>query len=273
MMVKQFKAFRQIAYFNLWLSVFVFAILISNTLADTPDPLEIFESANQLYETERFSEAQELYQQLISHGVWDARVFYNLGNTYFKQGDLGQAILNYRLAQRLAPRDPDIRDNLLFAQSQIQDPIDFTDETILSRLTRFAQEWLSLNEMATATLFFWFSTTLVFIAYTYVYKQQNWLALLTQAALVLSALLLLGGIFSLSGRLYIENIRPQGIILFDEVDVSSGPGEQYVVEFSLHSGAEVSVLEERNDWTRLSLPGDQLQGWVPSQALGLVHSE
>jgi hypothetical protein len=35
-----------------------------------------------------------------------------------------------------------------------------------------------------------------------------------------------------------------------------------LLEFSLHAGAEIRVLELRNEWARIVLPGD-LQGWVP----------
>jgi hypothetical protein len=52
-----------------------------------------------------------------------------------------------------------------------------------------------------------------------------------------------------------------------EIDVTSGPGPQYVNEFDLHSGTEVTLIETRGSWTRLSLSGDELQGWVPTSAV------
>ena len=53
------------------------------------------------------------------------------------------------------------------------------------------------------------------------------------------------------------------------MDVTSGPGtgDQYVIEFNLHSGAEIRVLEHRPNWRRITLPGGNFQGWVPADAV------
>src|SRR5262249_54460599 len=49
-------------------------------------------------------------------------VYFNLGNAWFKSGQLGRAIAAYRQAERLNPRDPDVRANLQFARNQAQGP-------------------------------------------------------------------------------------------------------------------------------------------------------
>jgi SH3-like domain-containing protein len=54
-------------------------------------------------------------------------------------------------------------------------------------------------------------------------------------------------------------------VLAEQVDVYSGPGSDYLVEFTLHAGAEVRVVERRGGWMRIALPGG-LQGWVPEAA-------
>ena len=46
----------------------------------------------------------------------------NLGNAYFKSGQLGKAIAAYREAEQMSPRDPDVRANLRFARNQVQGP-------------------------------------------------------------------------------------------------------------------------------------------------------
>jgi SH3-like domain-containing protein len=59
----------------------------------------------------------------------------------------------------------------------------------------------------------------------------------------------------------------------DEINVISGPDDQYVTEFTLHSGAEVELVETRGNWARLQLPGGQLQGWVPAESIiGIQYS-
>ncbi len=234
-------------------------------LAQSASVTEIMVQANQLYENGQYQEAAELYQALVDGGLVDSALYYNLGNAYFKEGDWGQAALNYRRAQGLSPRDPDIRANLVLVRAQTVDQIDAEGEALFSRITRFAQRWLTLDEMAIATLVLWFAVFVLIILFLRI-KHETTRQILSYAIIVV-AILLFGGLFSLGGRLYIENVRPEAVIIVEEVDVTSGPGSQYVVEFSLHTGTEVSIIERRNNWIRLGLPGGRLQGWVPSDAV------
>jgi len=75
----------------------------------------------------------------------------------------------------------------------------------------------------------------------------------------------------LSNRIYLEHARPQAVVLAPEVEVRSGPGE-YTVQFDLHSGAKVSIMEQRGEWVRLALPGEQLQGWVEASNVDRIHT-
>ena len=46
-----------------------------------------------------------------------ADIYYNLGNSYYKIGDIAKAILNYERALILKPANKDIRSNLEIAKS------------------------------------------------------------------------------------------------------------------------------------------------------------
>src|SRR4030095_1931656 len=60
-----------------------------------------FIEANQEYAQGHFKEAIDQYEAIVRSGQWSANLFYDLGNAYFRTGDLGRAILNYERA--LAP--------------------------------------------------------------------------------------------------------------------------------------------------------------------------
>ena len=230
--------------------------------------LESFVRGNQLYENGRFVEAAQTYQALVDKGVDEAALFYNLGNAYFKAGEIGYAILNYERAMRLAPRDPDIQANLALAQTQLVDRYETTGASLVSRWVTLARSWLTINEMAIAVLSLWLLLGGLFVWFRTVNgRRPEWV----QYGLIAILVLFLGGLFSLGSRLYLENSRPQAIVVESVVEVLSGPGEQYVTEFTLHSGAKVGIVETRGAWTRLALPGDQLQGWVPAEMVVLVQ--
>jgi tetratricopeptide (TPR) repeat protein len=228
-------------------------------------------TANQLYETGQFGQAAQGYQQLVDQGFTDSTLFYNLGNAYFKQSDYGRAILNYRRAILLAPRDPDIQANLDLARAQVVDQLAETDDTnegFFSSLGRWTQQWLTINELAIAVLAGWILFVLLMIIFSNTQKGSS-LREGLQYALIVALLVLTVGMIGLGSRMHVENSQPEAVVVAEEVNVTSGPGAQYVTEFSLHSGTEVRVLETRGNWTRLA--GDQLQGWVPANAVEAVN--
>ena len=62
-------------------------------------------------------------QGLIDDGVDNGKLYYNLGNAQLQIGDLGQAIVSYRRAERLIPNDSNLRENLRFARSLCRNQI------------------------------------------------------------------------------------------------------------------------------------------------------
>ena len=85
--------------------------------------LATFTEANQQYADGNFAEAANMYEQLIAQTP-SSEVYYNLGNAYFKQNELAQAILAYERCLRLDPRNKDAKYNLAFARSRIIDNIE-----------------------------------------------------------------------------------------------------------------------------------------------------
>jgi tetratricopeptide (TPR) repeat protein len=218
--------------------------------------------ANRLYEEGEFTEAAARYQALVDAGVQDGRLYYNLGDAHFKAGDLGRAILNYRRAQRLLPRDGDVAANLELARAQTLDRIEVENEGAIIKLVRRLIGWTTLDEAAIAALLLWIALCgLVTGAIIWRGRRR---ALLYVAGVV--AILLFLGALSIGIKLLDERGRPPAVVVAPEVAVRSGPGDDYLTEFTLHAGAEVRLVERRGGWMRIALPGD-LQGWAPSEAV------
>ena len=72
----------------------LFAVLIvglamcpATLRAASPGDVDAVAATNALYESGRYVEAALVYEQLIDRGYESATLYYNLGNTYYKQGD------------------------------------------------------------------------------------------------------------------------------------------------------------------------------------------
>ena len=228
--------------------------------------------AGQLYEEGQYAQAAQAYEQLINQGFANSALHFNLGNAYFQQGDYGQAILSYRRAQQLAPRDPDIEANLAMARSQAVDQIESVEDgRLVSQVGRFIQERITLNELALATLGVWILFVSLLILRSASEPGNTWRGFL-QYGLVVTGILLVAGLLAVGSSSYVADNQPDGVIVASEVEVTSGPGSQYVTEFTLHSGAEVHLVETRGNWVRLALPGDEIEGWAPASAVASVSS-
>src|SRR3989339_1997616 len=117
----------------------IFSLMASGVFADAD-----FNAANKLYESGKYTESAAAYNTIIGDGNQSAEVYYNLGNSYFKEKKLGLAILSYEKALKISPRDPDIKYNLDFARS-------FIKETAVadaaSKFLSSLYNYLTLNEL------------------------------------------------------------------------------------------------------------------------------
>ena len=77
-----------------------------------------FAKANQEYAQGHFKEAIAGYEALVHGGQWNANLFYDLGNAYFRTRDFGRAILNYERALALDPSQAEARANLQLVRDQ-----------------------------------------------------------------------------------------------------------------------------------------------------------
>ena len=69
-----------------------------------------------------YASAIQIYEALLKEGE-AAEVYYNLGNSYYKAGDIAKAILNYERALLIQPGNADIRANLEIARAKTIDKV------------------------------------------------------------------------------------------------------------------------------------------------------
>jgi tetratricopeptide (TPR) repeat protein len=221
-----------------------------------------FDAANKLYEQAKYPEASAAYQKIIEAGQPSAAVYFNLGNAYFKAGQLGRAVAAYRQAEQLAPRDPDVRANIQFARDQAQGPT-----LTAGRWTRLFGR-LSLNEwtvLAAAAVWVW----LLLLG-----AGQLWPA----ARATLRGGLMAAGVAALvlcvcaAGAFYGAKFTRTAVIITSDAVVRHGPLDEAAEAFKVHDGAELQVLDEKDKWLQVS-PGANRIGWVRRDQVLLAAGE
>ena len=210
-----------------------------------------FDAANKLYEQGKFTQAAAAYEQLLQSGRASAALYFNLGNAWFKAGQIGRAIAVYHQAEQLTPRDPDLRANLQFARNQIQGP------TLASSRWQRALTQLSLNEwtlLAAGAVWLW----LLLLAL------RQWRPSLKPAlrhyvvAAGLAAALACAGF---AAALHQDRFARAAVVIAKDAVVHQGPLEESSEAFTVHDGAELQVLDQKDDWLQVTTDPRRL-GWL-----------
>jgi len=224
-------------------------------------PISQFYQANEYYRKENYSEAISHYLDLVRQGYHDPSVFYNLGNAYFKKGELGEAILFYEKASMLLSRDDDIQKNLAYANSLTVDRIEVSS----SGLTHFCEgiaDFLTLNELTSLV-------TGIYLALVLLGGLILWKKEATVRKRLFHLLTLFSVLFILAGgilfyRIYEFKVAQFGVITSKAVEVKSGPEENLATLFSLHEGTTFSIHQQRGNWLQIMLKNG-LIGWLQSK--------
>jgi len=229
--------------------------------AQTPE--EIFNRGNAAYQDGRYDEAAQAYRTLIKYQIHDPRVEYNLGNTEFRSGRLGKAILHFERARRLDPTDQDIRANLAYVRSFCFDQVPAANVPVLLQWLRTGQDRLGPDRQAWVFLALLWALGSV-IGWTFgrpgrFSAAAGWVA----SGLVVVSVIAAASWYTTYLRL---EGRPSAVVLAPSVEVRAGPGENNPTLFTVHEGLIVEVRDVRPEWIQVSLP-DGLNGWMVRSAV------
>ena len=238
--------------------VFVFALLFSGNLFAAGAPAD-FSTANEFYARGKFAEAAARYEDILKTGVQSAALLFNYGNAEFKAGHLGKAIVAYRQAALLAPRDAEVNANLEFVRNQVQGAA--------LREGRW-QNWLgqlTLNEWAllTATAFW---LTFILLAARQLRPMPG--IGLRRVILVPVALTILCG--AALGLQAVRHFSKQtAVVIAPEATARSGPFDEAQSAFTAHDGTELAVLDHHGEWVQAA-DGSGKIGWLPMKQVALL---
>ncbi len=229
-------------------------------------PQQLWDKANAAYTEGRWQDAAEGYGMIASLGLESPMLYYNAGNAWFKNGELGKAIVNYERALKLDPSFQDARYNLEFANSRIQDRIESVPEFILRTWTR--KFCYILNSDAWAVIFLVLlaltcvAVLLFFLAPTVGWKRTGFISAIV--------CILLGGM-SIGFSLHQKNdyfLRDEAIVMKPVISTKSSP-EGTMDLFILHEGTKVRILDSVGEWTDIEI-SDGRQGWVRAGDIEII---
>ena len=241
---------------------------------------EIFREANYLFRQANGAvgddpeKARELYrksamrfERLVREGgIHNGKLYYNIGNAYFRMEDLGRAVLNYRRALETMPNDVNLHQNLAFARAKCLDRIEVEQKTRVLETLFFWHYDLPGKVRSTVFAVCFILTWL--LAASRIFVRSTTLGWLLSLSALLTAAFL--------GSLVTDSVQRQreepGVVISDQVVARKGDSETYEKSFTepLHTGTEFALLEARREWCHIEL-ADGRQCWVPAGDVELVR--
>lgn len=223
-------------------------------------------SANRAYQEQDYTTAEAEYLKLVEQGVKNYELFFNLGNTYFKLDQSGNARLYYEKALKFKPLDEELNANISFLMSRIKDKEEI-ERSFMETLIRKIFYAFSINVLGISILIFFILMMALIILL--ILSRNLILKRVVKILLVVFAV-----IFFLVTVVEIMRIQDfyandSAVILGETVIAFSGPSEDFPQVFTVHEGLKVTIERFDNDWILVKLPSGN-GGWIRLSEIGII---
>jgi tetratricopeptide (TPR) repeat protein len=240
-----------------------FVLLGNGTIIGSTDvPQDIFDKANQLYEEGKYTEALNHYLEIEkARSHW--KVYYNIGNCYYKLNQPVRAKVYYLKARRLAPFEPSIQKNIEIVNKLLIDKVLSPKPDFISRMLMRIESIVSLNILSITLLLL----IVIFNGFVFmlIKKRKNRFILYGVSFSLILAVLFAGYHIH---RVNKYNRRNIAVIIKKDAQLRSGPGENNTVLFKVNPGLEVKIIDQgvNKKWLQVSA-SSEIAGWIEAESL------
>ncbi|MCF0173160.1 MAG: BatD family protein, partial [Bacteroidales bacterium] len=250
------------------MAVLAVLLLLSAPFAATAGSADgQWEEAAAFYSEGNYQSALDIYKTIEEQGLCSDRLFYNMGNAYYKMGNLSGAILYYNKSLKLNPANADARFNLGIASESVLDRIDEVPEFVLKTVVRNIKYLMSSDGWAWTMLALLLVTALCVLGFRFFNALGlRKVSFITGCITLLMAVASLG--FSLSERADIRS-EDGAVVMTPVSSVKSSPAEDGKSLFIIHEGTRVEILDRLGNWSKVEI-ADGRQGWMASGDLEII---
>ena len=204
---------------------------------------------------------------MVKEGNKSYELYFNLGNSYYRNKDLGYAIYNYELARKINPNDKDIQINLGIASAKTIDKIDAKENFFINAVKSNVVNVVSTDTWAWLTITIAFVMCILF----FVFLQAS-MVVVKRISFIFSIILLITLIVVYSfGKSALNGKKENkfAIILVKEIKITNEPTAGASIKFTLHEGTKVRIVEANNDWVLIKIDNGN-EGWVKQTEIGII---
>jgi tetratricopeptide (TPR) repeat protein len=221
---------------------------------------ESFKDANQLYKDNKYDQAAQAYEKILQTGFESGSLYYNLGNSYFKAGSFGRALLNYERARFFIPSDSDLNSNYNFVRSLLSVPPGANSGKLLFKWLDRLYEGMSINGLTFMLSFLWFSILGMLTAILFIPGIKRYAGI----ALALFGITLVVSSVSLGRK--VSFYDRGAVVIAGDTEAKFEPSVAATTYFKLIEGSSVIVLDRSAGWVKIRRPDAKI-GWVPAASI------
>lgn len=249
------------------LTVLFFSLCFSSAIAN--DCSSEAQKGIEAYKNGNYEQAIDFWKSCTDQGIYHADLLYNLGNAYFRQGQLGFAIFYYESALRLNPSNEDIIHNLKHAQSLTKDKVKEVEEEnpILTTIYSLHHLVSLKGELIIIIGLIWLIACLGI--FKVISKSSRYKNICIGSIFVISIFV---GIFALSAgyKIFVLETEIKGVVTATSAEVSSAPNDKSQTLNILSEGTIFKVISIGNGWAEIQL-GEKIKGFVKTTEVGIVN--
>ena len=231
--------------------------------AETTIPVDsLFSIGNRYFSIEKYDYALDAYLAILEK-VENPDLYFNIGNTYYRQGNLGQAIWAYEKGIQLSPLHKDLKYNLDFVNARVKDRIEVPKGILFIEMYRTIKRNVKLND-----LLLWGGIMILLASFATFFKVFNILynIFAYRMTVILFIFSLLLHMIALDKYWEISD-KNEGIIISSIVNVRSAPIDRdEKIIFRIHEGLKVDIVQSQPGWFEIILL-DGKKGWIEHQSL------
>lgn len=225
-----------------------------------------FIKGNEAYKAGDYEAALNHYLEAEPHTEGLA-INYNLGNAYFKLGQIPESILHYERARRFAPSNEDVLYNLSLANDLIVDKIEVLPKSKVQIWWRTFRYSMGPDGWAKICILLSVAAVILYLLFYFAHGKG-----LRRTGFFGALIAFIFAILAYTLAVSAENYRyaeKSAIIFTDKVDVKSEPRGGSVNVFVLHAGTKVELLSQEGEWYEVEIASGA-QGWIHENELRVI---
>ncbi|MCC6372575.1 MAG: tetratricopeptide repeat protein [Bacteroidia bacterium] len=246
---------------------YFYTVIFMMALLPALNANDLIGKAEKAYDSKKYKEAIDSYEQLLKEGYKSYQLYYNLGNACYRNNDVGKAIYYYELARKIEPNDEDISINLAKANARTIDKIESHENffisavktNVLSSFSTTTWAWFTIFSLGLAAVLFF-----IFInSYNITFKRISFIA--SMVLMITFFVTYFLGYSAMKAKY--EN--KFAIILSKDVKIMNEPTLSGSSKFNLHEGTKIRVVESNGDWLLIKLDNGN-EGWLKMLDVGII---